>query len=382
MTSVRFAMVGGGGGAFIGPIHRMAAALSGNCELVAGAFSRDAHNSQATGVQLGLDPHRCHAGWETLLSDEAARPEGQRAQFVAIVAPNAVHAPAAIAAMEAGFDVLLEKPLADGLSAARAIAQAAQRTGRLVGVTHPYIAYPMALQARAMVAKGELGAVRRVAVSYIQGWLGASEDEGGKQAAWRLDPAQAGPAGAFGDIGSHAFNLVETLTGETIVRLSADLRATLEGRRLDDDGAALFALSGGGKGTLIASQVCAGEANGLSIAIWGEKASLHWAQQEPNALRLLSRGKPEQVWRAGSDQAWLEEAVRTGCRTPGGHPEGFIEAFANIYRDFSDTVAGRTVAMPAFAPIEAGLRCMAFVDAAIASSSADGRWHWVAVHNG
>ncbi len=374
MESVRFAMVGGGEGAFIGPIHRMAAALAGNCELVAGAFSRDAANTRRTGQGLGLEAQRCHADWQDLLASEATQPRDRRARFIAIVAPNHVHAPAAIAAMEAGFDVLLEKPLAQDGAGAQAIAETARRTGRKVGLTHPYAAYPMARQARALVAQGALGPVRRVAVSYMQGWLGLAQDEAGKQAAWRLDPAQAGMAGAFGDIGSHAFNLVETLTGETMVRLSADLRATIAGRSLDDDGALLFALSGGGRGTLVASQVCAGEANGLSISIWGEKASLHWDQQSPDVLRLLARGQPEQLWRAGTDQPWLDDAVRLACRTPAGHPEGFIEAFANIYRDFAASLVGGEAPMPAYAPLEAGLRSMAFVEAALASSAARGRW--------
>ncbi|WP_162792292.1 Gfo/Idh/MocA family protein [Novosphingobium sp. P6W] len=371
---VRYAMIGGGNGAFIGPVHRTAAAIAGNCRLVAGAFSRDRSRSQATGQELGLAADRCHAGWQDLVSHECSLPAAERAQFIAIVAPNNVHAPAAIAAMEAGFAVLIEKPLADSSQAARAICEAATRTGMACGVTHPYVAYPMALQASRLIAQGALGRIRRIAVRYVQGWLANAQDGAGKQAAWRLDPAQSGVGGAVGDIGTHAFNLVETMTGERITHVCADLRTVFADRTLDDDGAALLRLSGGGSGTLIASQVCAGEANGLTVAIWGEKATLHWNQEDPNRLRVIRSAGPQEIWNCGQDRSYLDGEVRSWTRTPAGHPEGFLEAFANIYRDFAAAVEGAPPAFPAFAPIGAGMRAMAFVDAMVASSRADSAW--------
>lgn len=373
-SQVRYAMIGGGNGAFIGPIHRTAAAIAGNCRLVAGAFSRVPAISQATGQELGLAADRCHAGWQDLIAHECSLPQAERAQFIAIVAPNNVHAPAAIAAMEAGFAVLIEKPLADTSQAAWAISQTAARTGMPCGVTHPYVAYPMALQARRLIAQGALGRIRRIAVRYMQGWLANSDDSTGKQAAWRLDPAQCGIGGAVGDIGTHAFNLVETMTGEEVTHVCADLRTVVADRALDDDGAALLRLSGGGSGTLIASQVCAGEANGLTVAIWGEKATLHWNQEDPNRLRLIRSAGPQEIWDCGQDRSYIDGEVRSWTRTPAGHPEGFLEAFANIYRDFADAVAGAPSAFAAFAPIEAGMRAMAFVDAMVASSKADSAW--------
>jgi predicted dehydrogenase len=371
---VRFAMIGGGNGAFIGPAHRTAAAIAGNCRLVAGAFSRDPRTARASGLALGLAPARSHAGWQDLITAESRLPADKRAQFVAIVAPNNVHAPSAIASLEAGFPVLCEKPLADTCEAAAAMLAAAKRSGLPFGVTHPYIAYPMAVQARRMIADGALGDIRRVAVRYIQGWLADSADEAGKQAQWRIDPAQSGLAGAFGDIGTHAFNLVETLTGEQIVSLSADLRSVLPGRTLDDDGAALLRLSGGGSGTLVVSQVCAGEANGLAIEIWGSRASLHWDQQDPNRLRVARNGGPREVWDAGLDKDYLQDDALRMLRLPAGHPEGFLEAFANIYRDFAATVVGMPPQSPAFASGEAGVRALAFVEAALASTRDGGAW--------
>ncbi|MGJ0239453.1 Gfo/Idh/MocA family oxidoreductase [uncultured Novosphingobium sp.] len=378
MNTVRFAMIGGGTGAFIGPVHRTAAAIAGNCQLVSGAFSRDAASSVETGESLGLNPSRCHSDWRKLIATESRLPENERAQFIAIVAPNNVHAPAAIAALEAGFSVLVEKPLANTFEAASAIRDAAARAGKLCGVTHPYIAYPMAMEARRLIAEGALGPIRRVAVHYVQGWLANVADGADKQAAWRLDPAQSGIAGAFGDIGTHAFNLVERLTGEQITHLCADLRVTVPGRALDDDGAALFRLSGGGSGTIVASQVCAGEANGLIIAIWGEKGALHWNEERPDRLRFARGTGPQEIWSAGVDRPYLGSVAKAATRLPAGHPEGFFEALANIYRDFASTVAGKSVSTPAFASLRAGIRAMAFVQAAVKSSAAGA---WVSIND-
>lgn len=374
MRTVRYAMVGGGEGAFIGPVHRTAAAIAGNCRLVAGAFSADAERAARSGQALGLPAGRSYPTWQALLEGERALSADERAEFVAIVTPNHLHAPVAIAALEAGLPVLTDKPLTDTLDAAKSLAEAAARTGVLVGVTHTYAAYPMVRQARAIVTEGNLGAVRRVAVQYTQGWLARAEDGVGKQAQWRVDPARSGLAGAFGDIGTHAFNLVEAITGQEVTRLSAELRAAVPGRALDDDGAAMFHLAGGGRGTLIASQVCTGDANGLTISVWCEEAGVHWAQEEPNTLRVARRGGPEELWTAGADRSYLSPGARRTTRTPAGHPEGYLEAFANIYHDFALAVQGTPPADPCYASLGAGMRAMRFIVAAHGSSAGGGRW--------
>jgi predicted dehydrogenase len=367
-------MIGGGEGAFIGPVHRTAAAIAGNCRLVAGALSSDAERARRSGGAVGLEPGRCYASYAEMIERESALPAGERAEFVAIVTPNHVHAPAAIAALEAEFPVLCDKPLADTLEAAQSIAEAARRTGGLVGITHTYTGYPMVRQARDLVANAGFGTVRRVMVKYTQGWLAKAEDSVGKQAEWRVDPSRSGLAGAFGDIGTHAFNLVEFITGERMTRLSAEIRAAVSGRRLDDDGAAMFHLEGGGRGTLVASQICTGDSNGLEISIWCEEAGLHWRQEQPNSLRVAKRGKPEEIWTPGGDRAYLGDAAMAVTRLPSGHPEGYLEAFANIYRDFADTVRGQTPAQPSYAFLEDGIAGMRFIQAAYDSSARGAEW--------
>jgi predicted dehydrogenase len=367
-------MIGGGEGAFIGPVHRIAAAIAGNCRLVAGAMSSDPERARRSGAACGLEASRSYSSYQEMLEGERALPEGERAEFVAIVTPNHVHAPAAIAALEAGFPVLSDKPLTDTLEAALAIASAAQRTGGLVGVTHTYTGYPMVKQARDLVGSGELGAVRRVAVRYTQGWLAKAEDSVGKQAEWRIDPARSGMAGAFGDIGTHAFNLVEFITGERMTRLSGEIRAAVPDRRLDDDGAAMFHLAGGGRGTLVASQICTGDANGLEISVWCEEAGLHWRQEQPNSLRVARRGRPEEIWTPGGDRKYLGEAAMAATRLPSGHPEGYFEAFANIYRDFAEAVRGRVPESPSYASLEDGVAGMRFIQAAYDSSARGAAW--------
>lgn len=373
MTSpVRYAMIGGGEGAFIGPVHRTAAAIAGNCQLVAGALSSDAEKARRSGAAIGLAAERSYASYHDLVAGERGRPDG--AEFIAIVTPNHVHAPAAIAALEAGFPVLCDKPLTDTLEAALELEEAARQTGGLVGVTHTYTGYPMARQARELVATGRLGAVRRVAVKYTQGWLAKAEDATGKQAEWRIDPKRSGLAGAFGDIGTHAFNLVEFITGEKMTRLAAELRAAVPGRRLDDDGMAMFHLEKGGRGTLVASQVCTGDANGLAISVWCEEAGLHWNQEHPNHLRVSPRGKPEEIWTPGVDREYLGQSATRVTRTPSGHPEGYLEAFANIYRDFADAVRGQVPEHPCYASLDDGVRGMRFIQAAYDSSARGGVW--------
>jgi predicted dehydrogenase len=376
MKPVRYGMIGGGQGAFIGGIHRTAAAIAGNWQLVAGAFSSTPEKSRASGAEIGVAADRAYGSWAEMLEREKALPDDQRIEVLAIVTPNHMHAPPAIAAMEAGFDVIIDKPLADTLANARAIANAAARTGRKIAVTHTYTGYPLVKQARTMVASGELGAVRRVMVKYTQDWLSRPDDLiGNKQAEWRVDPARSGEAGAFGDIGTHAANLVEFITGERITAICAEL-AMLPGRRIDDDGAALFHLSGGGRGTLTASQICVGDANDLAISVYGEKAGLHWRQERPNSLTVGRRDQPTQTWHAGANRAYLAPALQGIQRTPGGHPEGYLEAFANIYAAFGRSIRGIASEddEPGFATMDDAIAGMKFIRASLDSSSQGAAW--------
>lgn len=376
MKAIRYGMVGGGQGAFIGGVHRTAAAIAGNWQLVAGAFSSTAEKSKASGAEIGLPEGRVYGSWQEMLQREAALPASERIEAVAIVTPNHMHAPPAIAALEAGLAVIIDKPLADSLANAQAIADAAERTGSPIAVTHTYTGYPLVKQARRLVTGGEFGKVRRVAVKYTQDWLSRAADlENNKQAAWRVDPAQSGDAGAFGDIGTHAANLAEFITGERIVSICAEL-TMLPGRRIDDDGAALFRLSGGGKGTLTASQVCVGDINDLAIDVYCDEAGLHWRQEEPNTLRVGYRDKPTEIWHAGANRAYLASDILAIQRTPGGHPEGYLEAFANIYRAFGLQLRGQPLAgdEPGYATMADTLAGMKFIQASLESSRRGAVW--------
>ncbi len=376
MNKIRYGMIGGGQGAFIGGVHRIAARIAGNWDLVAGALSSTPEKARASGAELGLAADRTYGSWQEMLEREAALPADVRIEAVAIVTPNHMHAAPAIGALEAGLDVIIDKPLADSLENAMAIADAAARTGRRVAVTHTYTGYPLVKQARRLVASGQFGKVRRVSVKYTQDWLSRASDlEGNKQAAWRVDPAQSGAAGAFGDIGTHAANLAEFITGERITEIAAEL-TMLDGRQIDDDGAALFHLSGGGKGTLVASQVLVGDINDLAISVYCDEAGLHWRQEEPNTMRIGYRDKPTEIWNAGGNRAYLAEDVLAIQRTPAGHPEGYLEAFANIYAAFGKALRGEVPAgdEPGYATVEDTLAGMRFIVAAIESSRNDAAW--------
>lgn len=370
---VRMAMIGGGTGSFIGPVHRKAAALDGMIRLVAGAFSSDAARNAETGRDLGLAPDRVYAGYDDMLAQEAARPIGERPEFVAIVTPNHLHAPAALAAFRHGFPVLCEKPIAASLAEAQAIRESADAAGLPCGVTYTYQGYPLVHEARALVASGTLGAIRRVMVSYTQGWLAEPiEQDGNRQASWRTAPQTAGLGGALGDIGVHAQNLAEYVAGSPIVELSADIRTAVAGRALDDDGAMLLRFAGGARGTLVASQVCAGDENRLELRIHGERGSLHWEQESPNRLWHRPIDGPARLITANPDH--LQDAVAAAMlRLPGGHPEGYIEAFANLYRAFALSLRGDT-AVAAIPGAREGERSMAFIEAALDSSRAQGAW--------
>lgn len=379
MKPVRFGMIGGGKGAFIGGIHRTAAAIAGNWQLVAGAFSSTPEKSKASGAEIGVDPERTYGSWAEMIAREAALPADLRIEAVSIVTPNHMHAPPAIAALEAGLDVIIDKPLANTMDNARAIAEAVVRSGRRIAVTHTYTGYPLIKQAREMVACGQFGKVRRVMVKYTQDWLSRASDlENNKQAAWRVDPSQSGDAGAFGDIGTHAANLVEFVTGERIKSICAEL-TMLPGRHIDDDGSALFRLSGGGKGTLVASQVLVGDANDLAISVYCDEAGLHWRQEQPNSMTIGRRDRPTEIWHAGANRAYLAGDVRALQRTPGGHPEGYLEAFANIYHAFGEELRANPGAdasghAPGYATMEDTLSGMRFLAASLESSRRGAVW--------
>lgn len=376
---LKLAMAGGGEGAFIGGVHRMAAALDGDWQLVAGAFSSDPARNRRTGEQLGLDPARVHDTLDALLADERARPEGERIDAVTIVTPNHLHAPMAIAALDAGFPVFSEKPMAMNLAEAKAIAEAARASGQLYALAFTYSGYPMVEEARARVARGDFGRVRLVHVEYVQGWLSSPLDrEGNKQAEWRTDPARAGLGGALGDIGTHAFQLAEHVSGLTVEALSADVTTHVAGRMLDDDVNVLLRFAEGARGTLRATQVAAGEENGLRIRIHGEKGGLEWSQMEPNTLTLRWLDRPAEIVRAGGPG--LSPTTLPRLRTPSGHPEGYIEAFGNLYRAVAgslrdDATKGGALGEAEWFPgLECGLRTMAFVEAVLESARSDEKW--------
>lgn len=364
---LRMGMVGGGSGAFIGEIHRLAARLDGQIDLVCGAFSRDPDNCRKTGQELGLDPARCYNSYTDMMDAEAGLPAETRMNFVVIVTPNHVHFPVAKAALEAGFHVLSDKPATLNLQEARELADIVLKSGRAYGLTHTYLGYPLVTVAREIVASGGIGKVRKVFAEYIQGWLAGEVDN--KQADWRTDPARSGASGCMGDIGTHAHNLVEYVTDRRMTHVAADLTVFVEGRRLDDDGSTLFRMEDGIKGTLSASQVCVGRENSLSIRVYGETGGLEWRQEEPNTLIRTYADRPAEIIRAS--QGYLPESAQSQFRTPPGHPEGYIEAFANIYLEFADAL--RTEG-DVKAGMNAALRGMAFVEALVESSENNSVW--------
>ncbi|WP_294327790.1 Gfo/Idh/MocA family oxidoreductase [uncultured Sphingomonas sp.] len=368
---LKLGMAGGGEGAFIGAIHRHAAAMDGDWQLVAGALSSDAGRNARSGDALNLDPARVYSDIHALIAGELALPAGERIDALAIVTPNHLHAPMAIAALNAGIHVFCEKPMAMNGDEARAIAAAARAGGAKFALAFTYSGYPLVEEARARVARGELGKIRLVQVEYLQGWLSLPIDgEGNKQAEWRTDPAKAGLGGCLGDIGTHAFHLAEHIAGIRVDTLSADLTTHVPGRRLDDDVSALLRFEGGARGTLKATQVAAGEENGLKLRVSGELGTLEWAQMEPNTLTLRWLDRPAEVVRAGGPG--LGASTQALLRTPSGHPEGYIEAFANLYRGFAARIRGDD---ERFVPgLTDGLRTMAFIEAMIANAASDDKW--------
>lgn len=361
-------MVGGGPGSFIGPIHRMAAELDGRIEMVAGAFSSDPAQSRAAGERYGLDRDRCYADYRSLLDRERTRPDP--IDFVAIVTPNHLHLPVALAALDAGFHVVSDKPATATLAEAMELGRRVRASSRHYAITYTYTGYPRIRDARALVARGELGRVRKVVVDYPQGWLADPiERSDHKQAAWRTDPVRAGSGGCIGDIGVHAFQLAEFVSGQRVRKIAADLSSVVDGRRLDDDCNVLLRFTSGQPGVLIASQISTGERNGLTLRVYGEKASLVWTHESPSELTLLRRDGTSQTFYAGIPDTTAHS------RLPPGHPEGFIEAFATLYYDFAAVISGEQAMSTSLLPgIDEGIRSMRFVECAIASSRNHAGW--------
>jgi predicted dehydrogenase len=376
---LRMGMVGGGQGAFIGAVHRMAAALDSEIELVCGAFSSDPDRSRASAADFGIVPDRAYGSFDEMIRREKRLSPAKRMHFVSIVTPNHVHFAPAKMALENGFHVICDKPLAFSLKEALTLEKVVAKTGNLFALTHNYTGYPMVKQARQMIRHGEIGKVRKVVVEYPQGWLSSFvEGTNNKQAAWRTDPARSGIAGAMGDIGTHAENLAEYITGLKITELCADISIFVPGRQLDDDGNVLLHFEEGAKGILHASQIAAGEENNLNIRIYGEKGGLEWRQMEPNTLVVKWLDKPVQLYRTGGNSLYPEAQAHT--RIPAGHPEGYLEAFANIYRNFAYCVRARLEGRDPdpmytdFPTVQDGVRGMQFIEKVIASGKSNQKW--------
>lgn len=376
---LRMGMVGGGPGSFIGAVHRMAANLDGEIELVCGAFSSSAEKSKLTGDSLGLPQERVYGSFEEMIATEKTLPAEQRMQFVSIVTPNHMHyAPAALA-LQNGFHVIMDKPLVLNMEEAKTLQTLVQETGLLFCLTHTYTGYPMIKEARQQVLQGKLGNIRKVHVYYPQGWL-SEYLEGGdnKQASWRTDPGKSGKAGAMGDIGSHAFNLAEYITGLQVTKLCADINIVVPNRQLDDDGAVLLKFNNGASGLLLATQVAAGEENNVTVQVYGDKGGLEWKQEDCNTLFLKWPDAPAQKLRTGG--GYVSSFAQHSTRVPAGHPEGYLEAFANLYRNFALTLQARLAGITPppeyldYPGIIDGIRGMQFIDTVIESGKSETKW--------
>lgn len=379
MRKLRMGMVGGGTNAFIGAIHRIAANMDGLIELHCGAFSSNPETSIASGKDLFLPESKCYGSYSEMFATENSLPKEQRMDFVTIVTPNFAHFAPAMMALDYGFHVVIDKPMTLSLDEAKQLQQKVKETGLILCLTHTYSAYPMVKQARKMIADNMLGAIRKVMVEYPQGWLSnLSESEGNKQAIWRTDPSKSGISGCMGDIGTHAAQLAEYISGLKITKLCADINIVVSGRKLDDDGNVLLKFDNGANGILVASQIASGEENSLKIKIYGEKGGLEWHQMEPNTLLVKWPDAPTQIYRAGNN--YLSNSAAFNTRTPGGHPEGYLEAFANLYRNFALTLITKsegkepTEEMIDFPTVDDGVRGMAFIENVIASGKSDQKW--------
>jgi len=369
-------MVGGGKDAFIGGVHRLAAFMDGQIELVCGVFSIDPEISKQSGRDYYVPNNRIYADYKEMFEKEAQLPEGERMDFVTIVTPNFLHFDPAMMALDHGFNVVLDKPITFTLDEALKLKEKVEKTGLLLALTHTYSGYPMVKQARKMVSDGVFGEIRKVIVEYPQGWLASKvEDSGNAQASWRTDPKRSGKAGCMGDIGTHAHHLAEYITGLKTTELCADLNILVPGRQLDDDGAAFLKFNNGAKGVLIATQIAAGEENAIRIRVYGEKGGLDWQQMEPNSLVVKWADRPMEIYRTGTPG--MSEIAQANTRVPGGHPEGYLEAFANIYRNFALTLMARMDGKEPqpewldFPGMEDGIRGMQFIDLVVESGFND-----------
>jgi predicted dehydrogenase len=376
---LRLGMIGGGQGAFIGAVHRIASRMDDEYELTCGAFSSDAEKAKASGLLLGLSPDRVYTSYHELIEKEKQLPEDERVQVISIVTPNHLHFGPAKLALENGFNVILDKPMTFSLAEAKELEKIVKASGKRFCLTHTYTGYPMVKEARQLVANGKLGKIRKVYVEYPQGWLSTFlEGEDNKQASWRTDPTKSGIAGAMGDIGTHAFNLAEYVSGLQVTKLCADINTVVEGRKLDDDGAALLKFNNGASGVLIASQVAAGDENNIKLRVYGEKGGLEWQQDNANTLLLKWLDKPAEILRTGA--GYLSSYATNNTRVPAGHPEGYLEAFANLYRNFALSIKADIAGKQAekewldYPGIEDGIRGMAFVENVITSGKSDVKW--------
>lgn len=378
---LRMGMVGGGTDAFIGAIHRLAALMDNQIELVCGCFSVNPEISKSSGKSYYLPADRVYATYQEMFEKEAQLPEGERMDFVSIVTPNFLHFDPAIMALDKGFNVVLDKPMTFTLEEAYKLKEKIDETGLTFALTHVYSGYPAVKHAKQMIAEGQLGKIRKVFVEYTQGWLSSKlEDTGNAQASWRTDPKRSGKAGCMGDIGTHAHHLAEYITGLKVTELCAELNVFVPNRLLDDDGAALLRFNNGAKGVLVATQIAVGEENAIRIRVYGDKGGLDWQQMEPNTLTVRWQGKPTQTLRVGTS---LNSAIAAyNTRTPGGHPEGYLEAFANIYRNFAHTVMAKangenpSSEMLDFPGVNDGIRGMEFIDTVV-KAGYDDSMKWV-----
>ena len=379
MKKLKMGMIGGGIGSFIGAIHRNAAYLDNCIELVSGSFSSDFNNSLETGKNLYLDSNRIYKSYDEMFLEELKLDEKDRIDFVSIVTPNHIHFDPALKALENGFPVIIDKPMTYDTKQAEKLVKKVNDTKLPFAVTHTYTGYPMVKEAKSIISSGKIGKLRKVTVEYPQGWLTSSlEKTDNKQASWRTDPNKSGKAGSMGDIGTHAANMVEYVTGKKIIKLYSKVNTVVEGRLLEDDGNVLISLEDSIEGNLMTSQIATGEENDLKVRVWGDKGGIEWKHSDPNTLLLKLDGHPTQIYRAGVDNSYLSEFALANCRTPSGHPEGFIEAFANIYRNFSYAVNNFNNSKPNdpiydYPTVEEGLRGMKFIDAVIESSKSS-KW--------
>ncbi len=377
---LRMGMVGGGQGAFIGAIHRIAANLDGQIELVCGAFSSNPEKCIATGEELFIPSNRCYASYQDMITKEAVLPEGERMDFVSIVTPNHLHFAPAKAALDNGFPVIIDKPISFTTQEALELKALVDKTTLPFALTYTYSGYPMIKQAKGMIKKGELGKITKITVEYPQGWLTDKiEDSDQKQASWRTDPKRSGKSGSYGDIGTHAANLAEYVSGLKIDKVLSQLSKVVEGRLLDDDANVLLEFEGGVPGVLMASQISAGEENGLKIRVYGKKGSIEWSHADNNSLLVKWLDRPNQILRAGVDNAYLLPEALANLRTPSGHPEGYLEAFANIYRNFGTAIRAHNTGENIdptldFPTVDDGVHGMLLIDAVVESSEKGNIW--------